>query len=112
MGAGRFLWGDPAQFERAKPFRADQRGRRCRPVAIEGPAADFAFSAADEIEKLERLKNAGTISDDEYTRLRARIRAITAPRACDRPQAGRTRRRRRSCGASQIKDQSESVTLL
>ena len=73
MGAGRFLWGDPAQFERAKPFRADQRGRRCRPVAIEGPAADFAFSAADEIEKLERLKNAGTISNDEYTRLRARV---------------------------------------
>jgi uncharacterized membrane protein len=31
------------------------------------------FSAADEIEKLERLKNAGTISNEEYTRLRARI---------------------------------------
>lgn len=31
------------------------------------------FSAADEIEKLERLKTAGTISDDEYTRLRARV---------------------------------------
>jgi hypothetical protein len=31
------------------------------------------FSAADEIEKLERLKNAGTISNDEYTRLRARV---------------------------------------
>jgi hypothetical protein len=30
------------------------------------------FSAADEIEKLERLKNAGTISNEEYTRLRAR----------------------------------------
>jgi len=30
------------------------------------------FSAADEIEKLERLKNAGTISTEEYTRLRAR----------------------------------------
>jgi len=30
------------------------------------------FSAADEIEKLERLKNAGTISSEEYTRLRAR----------------------------------------
>jgi Phospholipase_D-nuclease N-terminal len=30
------------------------------------------FSAADEIEKLERLKTAGTISDEEYTRLRAR----------------------------------------
>ncbi len=31
------------------------------------------FSAADEIEKLERLKNAGAISNDEYTRLRARV---------------------------------------
>src|SRR5215831_12211483 len=30
------------------------------------------FSAADEIEKLERLKSAGTISGEEYTRLRAR----------------------------------------
>lgn len=31
------------------------------------------FSAADEIEKLERLKNAGTISNEEYARLRARV---------------------------------------
>jgi hypothetical protein len=31
------------------------------------------FSAADEIEKLERLKSAGTISNEEYTRLRARV---------------------------------------
>jgi ABC-type multidrug transport system fused ATPase/permease subunit len=31
------------------------------------------FSAADEIEKLERLKNAGTITIEEYTRLRARV---------------------------------------
>ena len=30
------------------------------------------YSAADEIEKLERLKNSGTISSEEYTRLRAR----------------------------------------
>ena len=30
------------------------------------------FSVADEIEKLERLKNSGTISNDEYARLRAR----------------------------------------
>ena len=29
------------------------------------------FSAADEIEKLDRLKKAGTISDAEFTRLRA-----------------------------------------
>ena len=31
------------------------------------------FSSADEIEKLERLKNAGTISNEEFTRLRTRI---------------------------------------
>ncbi|MBC7520100.1 MAG: SHOCT domain-containing protein [Sandarakinorhabdus sp.] len=30
------------------------------------------FSAADEIEKLDRLKAAGNITADEYTRLRAR----------------------------------------
>jgi hypothetical protein len=31
------------------------------------------FSAADEIEKLERLKQKGAISDQEYARLRARV---------------------------------------
>ena len=31
------------------------------------------FSVADEIEKLERLKKAGSISDAEFTRLRARL---------------------------------------
>jgi len=31
------------------------------------------FSAADEIEKLDRMKKAGTISDAEFTRLRARL---------------------------------------
>jgi len=31
------------------------------------------FSPADEIEKLERLKKAGSISDAEFTRLRARL---------------------------------------
>jgi len=35
------------------------------------------FSVADELEKLGRLKNSGAISDDEYSRLRAR-RAVTA----------------------------------
>ena len=30
------------------------------------------FSVADELEKLERLKNSGTISNGEYSRLRAR----------------------------------------
>ena len=31
------------------------------------------FSAADEIEKLGRLKQAGSISDAEFARLRARL---------------------------------------
>jgi hypothetical protein len=31
------------------------------------------FSVADEIDKLDRLKKAGAISDDEFTRLRARL---------------------------------------
>ncbi|MFZ0238297.1 MAG: SHOCT domain-containing protein [Xanthobacteraceae bacterium] len=31
------------------------------------------FSVADEIEKLDRLKEAGSISDAEFTRLRARL---------------------------------------
>ena len=31
------------------------------------------FSVADEIEKLERLKQNGAISDQEYARLRARV---------------------------------------
>ncbi len=31
------------------------------------------FSAADEIEKLDRLKSAGSISEEEYSRLRARV---------------------------------------
>ena len=31
------------------------------------------FSAADELEKLERMRNSNTISADEYQRLRARV---------------------------------------
>ncbi len=31
------------------------------------------FSAADEIEKLDRLKASGSLSAEEYTRLRARV---------------------------------------
>lgn len=33
----------------------------------------IGFSAADEIDKLGRLKQAGSISDAEFTRLRARL---------------------------------------
>jgi hypothetical protein len=31
------------------------------------------FSAADEIEKLDRLKKAGSITDAEFARLRAKL---------------------------------------
>jgi hypothetical protein len=31
------------------------------------------FSVADELEKLKRLKNSYTISNEEYQRLRARV---------------------------------------
>jgi len=31
------------------------------------------FSVADELDKLDRLKSSGSISEQEYTRLRARI---------------------------------------
>jgi len=33
----------------------------------------IGFSAADEIDKLDRLKKAGTINDAEFARLRARL---------------------------------------
>ena len=33
----------------------------------------IGYSAADEIEKLDRLKKGGSISDAEFTRLRARV---------------------------------------
>jgi Phospholipase_D-nuclease N-terminal len=34
---------------------------------------EFGFSTADEIEKLDRLKKAGSISEGEFTRLRAKL---------------------------------------
>jgi uncharacterized membrane protein len=33
----------------------------------------IGYSAADELEKLDRLKAAGSISEDEYQRMRARV---------------------------------------
>ena len=47
------------QIQRAQQAREDMRHF-------------VGYSVADELEKLERLKNAGTISNEEYTRLRAR----------------------------------------
>jgi hypothetical protein len=34
---------------------------------------EVGFSAADELDKLERMKGEGKISDDEYQRMRARL---------------------------------------
>jgi hypothetical protein len=45
--------------------RADEARDELRRVA--------GFSSADEIEKLDKLKKAGSISDAEFTRLRARL---------------------------------------
>jgi hypothetical protein len=39
----------------------------------EGLRHTIDFSAADEIEKLQRLKSTGVISEQEYTRLKAQI---------------------------------------
>jgi hypothetical protein len=33
----------------------------------------IGFSVADEIEKLEKLRNSGSITNDEFTRLRAKL---------------------------------------
>jgi hypothetical protein len=42
-------------------------------AAREALRHEFGFSAADEIEKLDRLKKAGSITDAEFTRLRAKL---------------------------------------
>ena len=49
--------------------RNEQRARQAR----DDPRQMVGYSVADEIEKLERLKTTGTISEQEYGRLRARI---------------------------------------
>ncbi len=49
--------------------RNNARARRVR----EELSQVVGFSIADEIEKLERLKKAGAISDQEHARLRAKV---------------------------------------
>jgi hypothetical protein len=49
--------------------RGNERARQARDDLRQA----VGFSAADEIEKLERLKQNGAISDQEYARLRARV---------------------------------------
>jgi len=48
-----------------KSQQAQQAGEELRRVA--------GFSVADEIEKLDRLKKSGSITDQEFTRLRAKL---------------------------------------
>ena len=48
--------------------RQNQRAQQAR----EDMRHLIGYSVADELEKLERLKQSGTISDEEYSRLRAR----------------------------------------
>ena len=48
--------------------RRNQQAQRAR----EELRQVVGFSVADELEKLERLKNSSAISNEEYTRLRAR----------------------------------------
>ncbi|MBV8846021.1 MAG: PLDc N-terminal domain-containing protein [Bryobacterales bacterium] len=50
---------------------AERQGQRVQ-QAREDMRHFVGYSVADELEKLERLKNSGTISNDEYMRLRAR----------------------------------------
>ena len=49
--------------------RSQQQARRARDEI----RSAIGFSAADEIEKLSRLKQAGSITDAEFARMRARL---------------------------------------
>ena len=50
-----------------------EREREAVQQAREELRSVVGFSAADEIQKLDRLKQAGSISDAEFSRLRARL---------------------------------------
>ena len=50
-----------------------ERNREQARQAREHLRQAVGFSVADEIEKLDRLKSAKSISDEEYTRLRAQL---------------------------------------
>ena len=51
---------------------AERQNQRAQQARDELRQVD-GFSVADELEKLERLKNSNRISNEEYTRLRARV---------------------------------------
>ena len=50
-----------------------ERNKEQAKLAREHLRQAVGFSVADEIEKLDRLKSTKSISDDEYTRLRAQL---------------------------------------
>ena len=54
---------------RAMSERSSQQAQQAR----EELRRVVGFSAADEIEKLDRLRKAGSITDQEFTRLRAKL---------------------------------------
>ena len=54
---------------RAMSERSSQQAQQAR----EELRRVVGFSAADEIEKLDRLKKSGSITDQEFTRLRAKL---------------------------------------
>ena len=64
LGVFIYLISQGAGMAERQHQRAEQTREQLRQMV--------GLSAADEIEKLERLKSAGTISGEEYTRLRAR----------------------------------------
>jgi len=51
----------------------DERGAARAQRARDEVRQAIGFSIADEIEKLDRLKKSGFISDDEFARVRARL---------------------------------------
>jgi hypothetical protein len=63
----------PWMIELPPPFeQGNVRGKRARKRREELRRV-VGFSAADEIEKLDRLKKSGSISDQEFARLRAKL---------------------------------------
>jgi len=54
---------------RGMASRSQERAHEAREALRQA----VGFSVADELEKLDRLKTAGSISDDEYRRLRAKL---------------------------------------
>ncbi|WP_233863295.1 DUF883 domain-containing protein [Paraburkholderia adhaesiva] len=54
---------------RKMALRNEERARKARDELRQV----VGFSAADEIEKLDRLKSTGSLTEDEYKRLRSRL---------------------------------------